>query len=298
MKKLLVLASLLFLTACSEPLDTVSDSMPMGEIKQEKEIMKKAVHIYSLTQNSEGTIIHWDERDKWLIVPASVVVEHPKALVETSNGQLLEGTVTYIDTELNTAIVHFRNSAILEEKKLDLNEASKTYKTFSVEDKEITLTVAQMEAFIQSLNNKGVPFEERTEARAQLQAFPSLIAKPDNKIENYEKETFSFDRDAIQLQVNEFVKQYNAYVNEQENALFSMIANDEVKKIFLEWEAFGEKFTFFEPEVTSISYEGFLYRGQFQTKMGEKDPKEVNVALAFMKENETYRIVTFAISEK
>ena len=87
MKKLLILGSLLFLTACSEPMDTVSDSMPKGEIKQEKEIMTQAVHVYSLTQNSEGTIIHWDERDKWLIVPASVVVEHPKALVETSKVQ-------------------------------------------------------------------------------------------------------------------------------------------------------------------------------------------------------------------
>ena len=298
MKKLLILASLLFLTACSEPMDSVSDSMPMGEIKQEKEIMKKAVHIYSLTQNSEGTIIHWNERDKWLIVPASVVVEHPKALVETSNGQLLEGTVTYINTELNTAIVHFRNSAILEEKKLNLNDASKTYKTFSGEDKEITLTVAQIEELVSTLSNKGVSFDERIEARALLQTYPPFIAKQVNKIENYEKETFSFDRDVIQLQVNEFIKQYNAYVNEQENTLLSMIANDEVKKIFLEWEEYGEKFTFFEPEVTSISYEGFLYRGQFQTKMGEKDPKEVNVALAFMKENETYRIVTFAIGEK
>ena len=115
MKKLLILASLLVLTACSEPMDTVSESMPKGEIKQEKEMMKNTVHVYSLTQNSEGTIIHWKDRDKWLIVPASVVVEHPKALIETSNGQLLEGTITYINKETNTAIVHFRNSAILKE---------------------------------------------------------------------------------------------------------------------------------------------------------------------------------------
>lgn len=298
MRKLLMLASLLVLTACSEPMDTVSESMPMGEIKQEKESMKNTVHVFSLTQNSEGTIIQWKDRDKWVIVPASVVVEHPKALIETSNGQQLEGTVTYINQELNTAILHFRNSAKLEKKKLDLEEVSKAYKSFNAEKEEVTLNTVQMKEIVSNLSNKEVPFEERAEARAYLQAYPITIAKEENKIKSYDKGTFSFDRDAIQLQVNEFINQYNAYVNKEENNLLSMIANDNVKNIFLEWEEFGEKFTFFEPEVTSISYEGFLYRGQFKTNMGEKDAKEVTVALAFMKENETYRIVTFAISEK
>ena len=297
MKKLIAIFSLLLLAGCSEPMNTVSESMPLGDIKQEKEIMKQTVHVYSLKQNSQGTIFKWDNRDKWAIVPASVVVSHPKALIETSTGQLLEGTITSLNADLNIAIVHFRNSAVLEQKKLDKDTISNAFSTFNDENEEVKLSAAQLDEILSIKTKTGVPFDERTEARNKLQNYPILIQAEENKIETYEKETFIFDRDAVQLKMNEFIEQYNSYVNKKENILLSMIANDDVKQVFLDWEVYGEAYTFFEPEVTSISFEGFLYRGIFKAKMGKEKPQDVQVAVAFMKENETYRIVTFAISE-
>ena len=85
MKKWIVFLFTIFLMGCSEPVSNVYESTSQKESDQQRVQMDVKVHVYSLEQNNEGYIIKWDDRDKWVITNASVVYQHPKALIETSN---------------------------------------------------------------------------------------------------------------------------------------------------------------------------------------------------------------------
>lgn len=296
MKKIFVLISLILLAGCSSPLDTVKDVIPSANEETQQETMDAKVHLYSLTQNAEGYVIAWDERNKWAIVPASVIVSHPKVLVETSNGQLLEGTVTLIDIEHNEAIVHFRNSAVFKAE-TDLSNVAKVYVTYDMNGEKVSVDSKLLEQYVENLSKDELSFEQRAEAREALKNYVPIVARSENKVETYDKQTFSFDRDALQILMNEFIKEYNAYVTEQESTLLAMFANDALKEIFVSRDAYGNEFTLNKSNVKGLSYEGYLYKATFDAEMGVDDPVNVSVQIIFSLIENKYKIVTLSINK-
>lgn len=295
MKKLIMVTSLFVLSGCSGAVDSVSDQMPAGELEVKKEVMDEQVHIYSLTQNAEGYVFKWDERTKYAIVPASVVVEHPKVLVKTSTDQILEGTVTYINTDLNEAIIKFRNSATLASKEVDRARLLEKYTTYTADGERRAITNDELDALIELEAREEVPFEARQVARESLAHYKKQMILTENIIETYEKDTFKFDRDALQQALQLFVSDYNQFVTGENQALVEMIQNDDLLKVFNEWEDFSETYKLLDVDVTSLQYTGYIYRGVFEATMGVTDPKNVVVSVSFVKTNQMFKVITFTI---
>jgi len=303
MKKWIIFSLSVLLIGCSEPVSTVYESTTKEEREQLREHMDVKVHVYSLEQNNVGYVIKWDERDKWIITNASVVYQHPKALIETSNNQLLEGEVVYSDTNLNIAVLHFRNSAdvLFEEQYNDSvfnfsNGVPTKFISYDKANKPITIEETTISNLTQQVTKEPLSFEERITARKQLESFPEIVVNDENKIDTYEKSTFLFDQDQIHLAANEFFNQYSAFVNGQPSTLLEMIANDRLQTVFYEWEEFGETYTFGEVNITSIQNTNFQYIVRFETKMGSENV-EISGTLYFTQINDELFVTSFVFKE-
>ncbi len=302
MKKWIIFLFAALLTGCSEPVSTVYESASQEEKEKQREQMDVKVHVYSLEQNNAGYIIKWDERDKWVMTNASVVYQHPKALIETSNNQLLEGEVVFIDIESNIAVLHFRNSAdvLLQQYTDTLFKVSsgvpKQFISFDKENTPLTINEATIANLVKKVKKKPLPFDKRMDAREQLQSFPKIMLKKENKIETYEKATFSFDQDRIHLAANLFFEQYNAFVNEKPSTIFEIIANDQLRDVFSEWEVFGETYAFGDVNISMIQTANFQYIVQFVSTM---DNEKVNIGgtLYFTQLNGELFVTSFVFKE-
>lgn len=302
MKKWLIISGIaLVLAGCSEPVTSVMDETGMDETEKVKEQMEQQVHLYSLEQNTEGYVVRWDERDKWILTNASAVYQTSKVLVETSNGQLLEGTVVSMDTKHNIAILHFRNSAdvvmkdIKNEQIQIINKVPTGFSSFDGEGKAIEVNGKTLKAFVEKAAKKELAFDKRMEARAILESYPKRNEKEENKVDTYEKDTFRFDRDELEQYTYDFVDQYNLFIDQKDNKLLSLLLPDELKEIFTTWEVFDGTYAFTNPEVTSIQYTNFAYQISFKAVMGEKKPKNVIVSLSIIKMQDEYKITSFDI---
>ena len=303
MKKWIIFSLSVLLIGCSEPVSTVYESTTKEEREQLREQMDVKVHVYSLEQNNVGYVIKWDERDKWIITNASVVYQHPKALIETSNNQLLEGEVVYSDTDMNIALLHFRNSAdvLFEEQYTDSyfnvsNGVPTEFISYDKDNKPLTIQETTLTNLIQIVTKEPLTFEERIAARKQLESFPKIVLNDENKIDTYEKSTFLFDQDQIHLAANEFFNQYAAFVNEQPSTLLEIIANDRLQSVFYEWKDFGETYSFGEVNITSIRYSNFQYIVQFETIMGSENV-EISGTLYFTQINGKLFVTSFVFKE-
>lgn len=302
MKKWIVILIVALLTGCSEPVSTAYKSASHEKQEKQREQMDVKVHVYSLEQNNAGYIIKWDERDKWVITNASVVYQHPKALIETSNNQLLEGDIVYIDIESNIAVLHFRNSAdvLLKQYTDTLFKVSsgvpKQFISFDKGNTPLTINEATITNLAKKIGKDPLPFDERMDARVQLQSFPKMNVNEENKIETYEKPTFSFDQDRIQLAANTFFEQYDAFLHEKPSTIFEIIANDQLRDVFSEWEVFGETYAFDNVKVTSIQYANFQYIAQFESTMNT-DKVKIAGTLYFTQMNDELFVTSFVFNE-
>lgn len=302
MKKWIVILFSIFLIGCSEPVSTVYESTSKKEREQTREQMDVKVHVYSLEQNNTGYIIKWDERDKWVITNASVVYQHPKALIETSNNQLLEGDVVYSDIESNIAVIHFRNSAdVLLEHYSDLtfnmsDGIPKEFISFNKENIPLTVNEATIDKLITKIGKDPLAFDQRMNVREDLQNFPKIALLKENKIDTYEKSTL-FDEDRIRLAANLFFEQYNAFLFEQSSTIMDMIANDQLRNVFYDWEVFGDTYAFEEINITAIYYSNFQYNVHFESSMNNKRLNIVG-SLNFTQINEKLLVTSFVFNER
>ena len=300
MKKWIIFFLAAILTGCSEPVSTVYESTSNEEREQQREQIDVKVHVYSLEQNNTGYIIKWDERDKWVMTNASVVYQHPKALIETSNNQLLEGDVVYIDIETNIAVLHFRNSAdvLLEtysDSSFKVSDGVPTeFISFVKDNTPLTVNGATIANLIKKIGKDPLSFDERMVSREQLQSFPKIMLNKDNKIETYEKATFSFDQDRIHLAANLFFEQYNAFVYEKPSTIFEIIANDQLRDVFSEWEVFGETYAFDDVNISMIQNANFQYIVQFESTM---DKVKIGGTLYFTQLNGELFVTSFVFKE-
>ena len=302
MKKWMIFLLVVFLTGCSEPVSTVYESTTQDAREQQREQIDVKVHVYSLEQNNAGYIIKWNKRDKWVITNASVVYQHPKALIETSNNQLLEGDVVDIDSELNIAIIHFRNSAdVLLEQFTDSSfklssGVPKEFISFNIDNTPLTINEATIGLLVENVVKDPLLFDKRMIAREQLQSFPKIVRNEENKINTYEKSTFLFDQDQIHLAANTFFEQYNAFVYEQPSTILDMIANDQLRKVFDEWEVYGETYAFGDVKIMMIQNANFQYIVQFESTMG-KDKVKITGTLYFTQMNNDLFVTSFVFNE-
>ncbi len=302
MKKWMLFFLTALLIGCSEPVSTVYESTSKQEKEQQREQMDIKVHVYSLEQNNAGYIIKWDNRDKWIITNASVVYQHPKVLIETSNNQLLEGDVVYSDIDTNSAVIHFRNSAdvLLEEQYTDMrykmtNGVPKEFVSFNKENIPLTINEATISTLINIVGKKSLSFDERMIIREQLQNFPKIAAYEENKIDTYEKSTL-FDEDEIHLTANLFFEQYNAFVYEKSSTIKEMVANDQLQNVFSEWEVFGATYAFGDVKITTIESANFQYIVHFESTMDNEKVKILG-SLYFTPINGELFITSFVFEE-
>ncbi len=179
-----------FLAACSDNggFDAVTDHIPQGE-EQAQETMEPVVQVHSVAGSTDGTVFKVEDRSKWIVTEASVFREHPKALIITSEGQQLEGMLVAFDIERNEAIVHIRNSAVV--------EAEQMTNQVQLEEMLLTeqLTAAERYTLKSAFTETDVP-----------QKYDSAV------LANYESETFDFNPDELQVFVEHFNDEYNQYV--------------------------------------------------------------------------------------
>lgn len=302
MKKWIVFLFTIFLMGCSEPVSNVFESTSQKESDQQRVQMDVKVHVYSLEQNNEGYIIKWDDRDKWVITNASVVYQHPKALIETSNNQLLEGDIVYSDIETNVAVIHFRNSADvkIDEQYNDLsfkmsNGVPKEFISFNKENIPLTINEATIANLVNEVGKNSLSFNERMSVRVQLQSFPKIAVYEENKIDTYEKSTL-FDQDRIHLAANLFFEQYNEFVYERSSTILNMIANDQLQNVFLGWEVFGDTYAFGEVNIMLIETVNFQYVVQFESTMDNEEVK-IGGSLYFTQINGELFVTSFVFNE-
>ena len=302
MRKWIIFLLAVLLTGCSEPVSTVYESSSQEKREQQREQMDILVHVYSLEQNNAGYIMKWDERDKWVITNASVVYQHPKALIETSNNQLLEGDIVYIDIETNIAVLHFRNSAdvLLDEYSDALfkmsDGVSTEFVSFTGEKTPLPVNGATMAKIIKKTGKNPLSFDKRIQAREHLHKFPKIMEKEENKIETYEKSNFSFDQDRIHLAANSFFEQYNSFVYEKPSTIFELIANDQLRDVFNDWEVFGKKYAFGDVKILSIQKANFQYTVQFESTMNG-DKVDIGGTLYFTQINGDLFVTSFVFKE-
>lgn len=284
MKKILFLTIALFLSACSQPVTSVYDTTEHED--KQIETMDREVNVYSLHQNGKGYIFKQEGRDKWLLTFASIVYEHPNPYIETSNKQLLKGKIVHLNVEENYAIIHFRNSAEIESSQLMVSIKLKD--NLFDEDKLLKL---QKES-----NKTEVSFDNRIAAKEYFKDVEQLKEIETPKISEYENYRPLLDVDELQLSTLKFVDLYNAYVISKDEQLFQLLANDEIVKLFKEWEVFGEDFAFGEVEVKQISQVQFQSVVSFETTIGSKNEK-IKGNVIFIQMNGQWKVVSFNIEK-
>lgn len=297
-----ILLTVLLLAGCSEPVSKVYDS-PDEKTETKKEQMDIAVNVYSLEQNSKGYVVKVDKRDKWILTEASAVYQHPKVLIVTSSGQQLEGTVIRLNTQQNMAILHFRNSAEVKlenyrDEQFVLEDGKLTaFNSFDVEGQPITVPAEVLQAFVGEAKKVGLTFDERNEARQQLELYPKVLVQAENLIDSYEKATFNFDRDAIEQYTHQFMQQYNYYVNKEQNEFLPIIGSDALRRVFEAWESYGEQYRIGKLEVSDIQYSNYQYIVQFTGLLNYDEQQMLSMTLHIIEVDGVFKVISFRATD-
>lgn len=305
MKKIVLMtgACLFLLVGCTDKGITEQYIPVTPKQEQQVEQINAEVQVYSLEQNNKGYIVKSSKRDKWVITNASVVYQHPNALIETSNGQLLQGTVVYMDETTNVALIHFRSTPEVEEADLMTdtfkreNHAAVSYKSFNESNEEIQVNEQALGKIIAKATKKAVPYEKRILLRPILEAYPKIVDVQKNKIDDYDKDTFNVDYDYYRAFAEQFFNEYNSFIKNEENALTTLIANDNLRDVFNQWETFGEQYTLSKIEVSAIVYNNFQYAVQFTAQLGDKEQQVSGTVVLTNIEQQTM-VTSFVFEEK
>ena len=231
MKRISILC-LLLLAGCSDSgFESVSQVLPESE-PAKQEMMEAQVKVYSVAGSTDGAVFQADGRDKWIVTEAAVFREHPKALIETSNGQQLESELIALDIERNIAIVHIRNSAAVQAAQQENQQ--------------------QLEAMLEA---KKLTAEDRYRLHEAFEE-AEVPQKYDEKVlEQYEKTTFTYNPDAIEHVVQTFNAAFNQYVKTGDFSMVeSYILSDLLKEALQREES---KLLIEDMKVSEIGQSGF-----------------------------------------
>lgn len=231
MKRLIILC-LLLLTGCSEGgFESVSQVIPESK-PIEQETMEAHVKIYSVAGSTDGVVFSVEDRDKWIVTEASIFRDHPKALIETSAGQQVEGELQAFNIEKNIAIVHMRNSA----KTAAVEQENQQFLEDMLQSEKLTSTDRYKlhEAF------KDVNVPEKYDVKV---------------IEEYDKPTFTYNPDAIEHFIYTFNTAYNQYVKSGDFSFIdTYILSDLLKDALQKEEA---RLLIEDLKVTDLGQSGF-----------------------------------------
>ena len=234
MKKVtIIILCLLVLTGCSSGgFESVSQVIPESK-PIEKEVMEAQVIVYSTAGSIDGEVFLAEERDKWIVTEATVMRDHPKALVVTSNGQQLEAKLKAFSIEDNIAILHFRNSA-------DVKAAKQ----------------ANQQQLVTMLDRKELTATERYTLHEAFKAV-EVPQKYDMKLlDEYDKPTFEYNPDALQAFIHTFNEAYNTYLKTEDfSAIESYVLGDLLKEVIQEEEQKPAITNFEVNEITKGTYD-------------------------------------------
>lgn len=224
----IIILCLLILTGCSAGgFESVSQVLPESE-PVEQEVMEAQVKVYSTAGSTDGEVFLADERDKWIVTEATVMRDHPKALVVTSNGQQLEAKLKAFSTEDNIAVLHIRNSADV--------------KAIEQEDQQQLVTM---------LDRKELTATERYTLHEAFKAV-EVPQKYDMTVLNeYDKPTFEYNPDALQAFIRTFNEAYNTYLKTEDFLMIESYVLGDLLKEVIQAEENKPAITNFE--VTEIS---------------------------------------------
>ena len=195
----IIILCLLILTGCSSGgFESVSQVLPESK-PIEKEIMEAQVEVYSTAGSTDGEVFLADERDKWIVTEATVMRDHPKALVVTSNGQQLEAKLKAFSIEENIAVLHLRNSADVKV----VEQANQQQLLTMLDQKELTAT-------------ERYTLHEAFKAVEVPQKYDMTV------LNEYDKPTFEYNPDALQAFIHTFNEAYNTYLKTED---FSIIGD-------------------------------------------------------------------------
>ena len=76
-----------------------------------------------------------------------------------------------------------------------------------------------------------------------------------------------------------------------------MIANDQLRNVFYDWEVFGDTYAFEEINITAIYYSNFQYNVHFESSMNNKRLNIVG-SLNFTQINEKLLVTSFVFNER
>ncbi|MGN7479237.1 hypothetical protein ACTHOQ_15445 [Solibacillus silvestris] len=221
MRKYYLLFVILLLAACSnEPNDSkwVAQAIP-SENKEEMPILEGKVSIHSTATSTIGYVIEQRDREKWILVNAEHIANHPYSLVQD---ELLTLGETYaIDVAHNIAVVHIRNS---------LNYEIETISTFKTvhNGKEIIASQQNIEALLNEAMTEKIDWQKRLQKNKQLLQNRE-VQRIDNFTTYYGKNTFTYNIDELKAAAMNFVERLNAYIRDQnEKAVTAIISSDDV----------------------------------------------------------------------
>ena len=252
----IIILCLLILTGCSSGgFESVSQVLPESK-HTEKEVMDAHVKVFSVAGSTDGEVFLADERNKWIVTEATVMRDHPKALIITSNGQQLEAKLKAFSIEENIAILHIRNSADAK-----VLEQENQQQLLTMLDRE-ELTAIERYTLYEVFKDDEVP-----------QNYDMSV------LTEYTKPTFEYNPDALQFFIHTFNEVYNTYLETGEfSTIESYLIGDllkdviqveekkpaitnfevtEISKTTYDWELKGRTDDF------EVSYKLMLVNGQY-----------------------------------
>lgn len=296
--KMCVLALvILLLTACSnEKSNWVGVELPVSTKPVQEEITASpSVIVYGISSVTNGFVVAAEDRKKWLVTIASSVAEHPNALIETSEGQLLKAEVVAIDVEHNIAMLTFKNTATIEPFALsadfinetvtnvgtiELGETGKLLSLTSItREKDVQkpqlVQPSQIAELLKQAQESPLKWKERNAKSEQLLSYDPIGTNLLNKIDQYDKDTFDYNPDALLAFVDRFQQQFNLFNETDDIALMKQwIASDDLLEQLQQIE---EPLTLGELKVQSIKISDNQYIVECKTTAIQTGEEETDL---------------------
>lgn len=267
MKKLLTLIFVLFLAACSDkPGDAkwVAQTLP-NEEKKEPVVLNGEVAIHSPTTTTIGYVIHQSKRDKWIVVNAQHVANHPYSLIYDENITL--GETEAIDVVNNIAIIHIRNG-----------------KDYSIDDipanKEIEANKEQIDRLLNEAMEQKMDWQQRLQKNTELLEHTQQ-EQIDNFTKYYEKNIFTYNNDELKRAGLDFINQLNESIEKKDHTpLTGYTASDDVVQAL----------QYLEEPIKDYRIKDARKEGVYYFVDGVDEKKE-EVRLTFVQEQQQFKVI-------
>lgn len=315
-KMLWLMLCIVLLTACSEEENIAVSSWMPATTKEpvEEASVTPSVIVYGISSVTNGFVIHTEERKKWLVTIASAVSEHPNALIETSEGQILKAEVVAIDETNNIAILTFKNSATMLPFPLQLDAGTEQVGEVGVielsDDKAITsftslvMTKEKQQPYvvqpqlIQNLLDKAIDesleWQERFEVSQSFAGYPAIGTDLVNKIDSYDKNIFDYNPDALLTHITQFQENLNTYMETKDTSkLENDIASDDLLEQLQETDG---GFAVGELDIQSINVVENIYIVEAKTTLASsEEEQEVRVIYKSIKQQGKWQVISIYV---